>query len=102
MSTSLQSGPGILTKVWNNAASIILHGHRSWRLARTAIVDYGAIQKVRELSAFTSWLQKQKLDTVLEIGTASGGTYHLFCQIASPTAILIGLDLPAQDRFRAT
>jgi len=32
--------------------------------------------------------------TLLEIGTASGGSLFLFCQVAEPDAIVISVDLP--------
>jgi len=39
-------------------------------------------------------LEKIKPKTILEIGTANGGTLFLFSQIASPDAIIISIDLP--------
>jgi predicted O-methyltransferase YrrM len=38
-------------------------------------------------------LEKIKPKTILEIGTANGGTLFLFSQIASPDAIIISIDL---------
>jgi cephalosporin hydroxylase len=40
-------------------------------------------------------LSKLRPKTLLEIGTANGGTLFLFCQIASPTATIISVDLPS-------
>lgn len=39
-------------------------------------------------------LKKIKPRSILEIGTANGGTLFLFCQVADPNAIIISIDLP--------
>jgi len=39
-------------------------------------------------------LEKRRPKTVLEIGTANGGTLYLWTKVASPDAILISIDLP--------
>lgn len=39
-------------------------------------------------------LKKIKPKTILEIGTANGGTLFLFCQVADPNATIISIDLP--------
>jgi predicted O-methyltransferase YrrM len=62
-------------------------------LARGAI-ERGAIQKFGELSPFLNLLQKSRLKTVVEIGTAKGGTLWALCQIADPKATIVSIDLP--------
>jgi cephalosporin hydroxylase len=69
-----------------------------WRLARTSIMRYGALQYIDELTPFARLLAAKRPRTVLEIGTAQGGMFWLFCQIAAPDALLISLDLPPSQR----
>jgi len=47
-----------------------------------------------EIKEFLKLLQKRRLDTILEIGTANGGTLFLFSHVASTNATLISIDLP--------
>lgn len=61
--------------------------------------DYGGIQiapmQVRsEITAFLKFLETHRLERVLEIGTARGGTLFLLSRAASENARLITLDLP--------
>lgn len=65
----------------------------SRKLAATA-ERKGAVQKISELSPLISLLRKRKLRTVVEIGTAKGGTFYAWCRIAGPDATLISIDLP--------
>jgi len=66
----------------------------SEKLAELSIF-YGAVQKNKELTQLVDLLkQKPKLNNVLEIGSASGGTFWLWCQLASSTAQLTSIDLP--------
>lgn len=39
-------------------------------------------------------LKNKKLENILEIGTAKGGSLFLFCSIASQDALIISIDLP--------
>jgi predicted O-methyltransferase YrrM len=55
-------------------------------------VKRGAMQKTEELSEFLDFLSNYKLKTVVEIGTAKGGTLWAFSQIAQPDARLIAID----------
>jgi cephalosporin hydroxylase len=48
----------------------------------------------KEILELLKILKKLNPKTILEIGTASGGTLFLFSQIASPDAIIISIDLP--------
>lgn len=69
-----------------------------WRLARQSIITHGAIQHVDELARFSSIARKIAPQRVLEIGTAQGGVFWLLCQISTPDARLISIDLPPEER----
>jgi predicted O-methyltransferase YrrM len=71
---------------------------RDWWLARQSVVHHGAIQHVDELAEFAGIVRKMQPRSVLEIGTAQGGVFWLFCKISAPDATLISLDLPPSDR----
>ena len=62
-------------------------------LAKRA-VELGANQKLSELTPLVRLLRRKRLDTVLEIGTARGGTFALWCAVAQPDAVLVSIDLP--------
>src|SRR3989344_1273711 len=47
-----------------------------------------------EILALLKILNERKPEAILEIGTGSGGTLYLFARMASPTAVLISVDLP--------
>ena len=47
-----------------------------------------------EISLLVEILWDRKPKTILEIGTAGGGTLFLFCKIADSTAKIISIDLP--------
>jgi SAM-dependent methyltransferase len=55
----------------------------SEEIATTAIVRYGAQQKLAELRAFLDFLIPHRIDSVLEIGSWTGGTLWAWAQIAS-------------------
>jgi glycosyltransferase involved in cell wall biosynthesis/predicted O-methyltransferase YrrM len=60
-----------------------------------AAIQRGAIQKHGELAALLALIDEHRpLRTVVEIGTAQGGTYHAFCQLAEPDACIVSLDMP--------
>lgn len=54
------------------------------------------LQIPSEMEGLLSIVEKSRPKTVLEIGTAKGGTLFLFSQIASEDAHLISVDLPAE------
>jgi predicted O-methyltransferase YrrM len=70
----------------------------AWWLARQSVIRHGAIQHVEELTEFARMLRVRPPRTVLEIGTAQGGMFWLFCRISAPDAMLVSLDLPPDDR----
>lgn len=56
---------------------------------------WGALQKVEELHRLTEFLLTRKQPkTVVEIGTARGGTLWLWCRLADPDALIVSVDLP--------
>jgi predicted O-methyltransferase YrrM len=57
-------------------------------------VRLGASQKVSELTPLVRLLERRRLDTVVEIGTARGGTFATWCAVAEPEAVLVSIDLP--------
>lgn len=71
---------------------------KDWWLARQSVVHHGAIQHVDELAEFTKIVREIQPRNVLEIGTAQGGVFWLFCKVSAPDATLISLDLPPAER----
>lgn len=57
----------------------------------------GAMQKKSELAGLLGLLTEDRPKTVLEIGTARGGTFFALAQIAVAKAHLISIDLPGGD-----
>lgn len=62
--------------------------------------DFGRIRvnpvQVRsEIARFLDRLAALAPRTILEVGTANGGTLFLFTRVAAPDALLISIDLPA-------
>lgn len=64
------------------------------RIAHTAIEKKGATQKLVEFTSLLRLLKTRKLKTVVEIGTAQGGTFYTWCKIATSDAFIISIDLP--------
>src|SRR5919197_4990496 len=62
-------------------------------LARRA-QRHGAMQKLRELAPLLALLRRRSPRVVVEIGTARGGTFYAWCQVADPQAVLVSIDLP--------
>lgn len=69
------------------------HAAEAARLARAAM-SHGAMQKPEELGALIELITGRKLETVVEIGTARGGTLFVWCRIAEPDAAIVSIDLP--------
>lgn len=57
-------------------------------------IELGAMQKEAELSALLVAVKRLKPKTVVEIGTARGGTLYALCQVAAPDALIVSIDLP--------
>lgn len=59
---------------------------------------WGALQKPEELDRLIEYLDARDAPrVVVEIGTARGGTLWLWCQLATPDALLVSVDLPGGD-----
>jgi predicted O-methyltransferase YrrM len=71
-----------------------LGGNRFQRAARTAI-SRQALQKPNELAPFLERVGTPS--TVVEIGTAQGGTFGALCEIAADDALIVSIDLPGGD-----
>ena len=57
-------------------------------------IDIKPMQVMTEIGRLLRILEQLRPETLLEIGTARGGTLFLFTRIASPTATFISIDLP--------
>jgi predicted O-methyltransferase YrrM len=66
----------------------------SFWLLGTWIRPYQDRAELREL---LSLLQERPPRTVVEIGTASGGTLYLLARVATPDALLVSIDLPGGE-----
>ncbi len=62
----------------------------SWR----AFLTVRPIQIKEEISVLLSMIEKRAPRTILEIGTANGGTLFLLSRVASPSATLVSIDKP--------
>jgi predicted O-methyltransferase YrrM len=79
------------------------HLWSDYRLAKAARA-LGALQKWRELAPLIGLLRTRRLETVVEIGTARGGTLWLWCRLADQKAVIVSIDLaaaPGLRRYRA-
>lgn len=63
-------------------------------LSKIAITHWGAIQKQEELASLCRLVHRLRADTVLEVGTALGGTFYCWIHVARPDALLVSVDLP--------
>jgi cephalosporin hydroxylase len=53
-----------------------------------------AMQKPTELAELLALLRERPPRTVVEIGTAHGGTFYVWCRVADPAATVVSIDLP--------
>lgn len=59
-------------------------------------IEWGALQKQQELEDLAAFLLTREMPkTVVEIGTAQGGTLWFWCRLAAPDALIVSVDLPA-------
>lgn len=65
-------------------------------LARQTLLR-GSIQKTGELAGLLKILKGRRLKTVVEIGSARGGTFWCWAQVADDDALLVSIDLPGAD-----
>jgi cephalosporin hydroxylase len=96
--------PGLIARQDRNYVAIrnMLRAHpafwepgfwKSVSLAREA-QRRGAMQKLRELAPLIALLRRRSPRVVVEVGTARGGTFYAWCQVADPNALLVSIDLP--------
>jgi predicted O-methyltransferase YrrM len=64
------------------------------KVARLAVEKKGATQKITEFTSLLRLLKRRKLKSIVEIGTAQGGTLYAWCKIAGSDAAIISIDLP--------
>jgi predicted O-methyltransferase YrrM len=64
------------------------------KVARVAVEKKGATQKITEFASLLRLLKRRRLKSVVEIGTAQGGTLYTWCKIANSDALIISIDLP--------
>lgn len=64
------------------------------KIAHLAIKKRGATQKIIEFTSLLRLLKRRKLTSVVEIGTAQGGTLYTWCKISNSDAFIISIDLP--------
>ncbi len=57
-------------------------------------VTIAPLQIRNEIARLLQELESRRARTVLEIGTANGGSLFLFCEVAAPDAHLVSVDLP--------
>lgn len=58
---------------------------------------FGITQIKKEISELLKVLARRRVQFMLEIGTASGGTLFFFSRVATPDALIISVDLPEGD-----
>ncbi len=85
-------GAGFIVEAGDNDEPIIPSAVFS--AARTL---YGCFQHPREIEAAIQVVHERRPKTVLEIGTAWGGSLFCWAQAADPEALLISVDLPGGD-----
>ena len=74
-----------------------LSGDWADQITRTAIAR-GALQKPPEFSGFLRYLsERPRPSTVVEIGTAQGGTLGALCEMATDDALIVSIDVPGGD-----
>lgn len=78
---------------WENAYGELL-GDKHYATARKSI-QMGAVQKVSELGPLLQMVDEIKPQTIVEIGTARGGTFWALAQTAPDDATLVSMDIPS-------
>ena len=57
-------------------------------------VTIAPMQIRSEIERLLHELERRRPRTILEIGTANGGSLYLFCEVAAPDALIVSVDLP--------
>ncbi len=63
-------------------------------LAERARNDFVALQNRNEMLRLLAMVKARQPKVVVEIGTAAGGMFYAFAQLAHPEALLVSIDLP--------
>ncbi|ADV64753.1 O-methyltransferase-like protein [Desulfurococcus mucosus DSM 2162] len=94
-------GTGLDSLILTPYACLEFKSTSSWRDALDYVLSEKTVAKMirpmqvrEEITALLSLLESVKPRTILEIGTARGGTLFLFSRIASDDALIISVDLP--------
>lgn len=74
--------------------AIARYGWPTFRLARRAITEHGALQRTWELMSLVGEVRRLSPRTVVEIGTHRGGTLYCWAAAAHPRAQLVSIDIP--------
>ena len=80
-------------KLLRLARAALAHGGSDIRLARRAIREHGAMQRLWELASLVGLVRELRPRTVVEIGTFRGGTLACWSALAAADARLVCLDL---------
>lgn len=64
-------------------------------LVQKAIRDFGAAQLPEEITGLVDLLKKHPPKNIMEIGSEAGGTFYLWCRLATLGGVKISLDLPS-------
>ena len=81
----------ILRKRAEDQKGLQMESEESVKLAFQGL-EKGAMQKPAELAALLQFMKGAVLNTVVEIGTASGGVFFVLCKVADNNATLISID----------
>jgi predicted O-methyltransferase YrrM len=88
---------------YRKAAATLLRRNPRWLFAFTKNSVLYPVQNAEEFVPFLRMLMQKPPASVLEIGTAQGGTFFMLCQAATVDACLATLDLqpPSADLVRS-
>lgn len=81
-------------RTWKQLRLMVKNRPGLYRMAQTAIQEFKAIQRKWELFELLGMVKDLKPRTVLEIGTARGGTLFCWMNLARDDATLVAVDLP--------
>ncbi len=80
--------------VFQTARHLPVRLRTSRQITREAVVVVRAQQKETELARLIALVRKHRPRTVVEIGTAEGGTFYAWCKVAARDAVVVSIDLP--------
>jgi len=89
--------PGIDRRLVKLRAKLLPPRLRSAKQLAREARQRGAMQKPTELSRLLRLLRDRPPRTIVEIGTAAGGTLYAFCQVAPESSLIISVDLPGGE-----